>query len=382
MHADCGPSSAAPRAEAAGAPSPFRALLRRGAGAVPRPVVVSAPMAEITDAAYRVMAFEAGADACWTEMVSAAGLTHGSAASPLLLLPLPEERGRPLVAQLYGSNPAEMAEAVRIVSDLGIFDAIDLNAGCPAPKVVRTGGGAALLRNLPLYGALIAAAVRATSLPVTVKTRIGAVPAAPLAAELARIAEDAGAALLSMHGRYAAAFHSGPVHADALASAVQAVRIPVLVNGGIDSSAVALDLLAKTGAAGVMLGRAAVGNPWLFGAVRSALAVPGDAAAAANAATSAQRPGSEVRAALLRHLALSLEAKTLAHVADPDRAAATDFRRSLFLYFRGRPGAARLRGRLNTLTGVAEIRAAIDAFFTAEAAAAEAAAPPDAVRDR
>ena len=158
MHADCGPSSAAPRAEAAGAPSPFRALLRRGAGAVPRPVVVSAPMAEITDAAYRVMAFEAGADACWTEMVSAAGLTHGSAASPLLLLPLPEERGRPLVAQLYGSNPAEMAEAVRIVSDLGIFDAIDLNAGCPAPKVVRTGGGAALLRNLPLYGALIAAA--------------------------------------------------------------------------------------------------------------------------------------------------------------------------------------------------------------------------------
>lgn len=374
MHADCGPSSAAPRAEAAGTPSPFRALLRQGADAAPRPVVVSAPMAEITDAAYRVMAFEAGADACWTEMVSAAGLTHGSAASPLLLLPLPEERGRPLVAQLYGSNPAEMAEAVRIVSDLGIFDAIDLNAGCPAPKVVRTGGGAALLRNLPLYGALIAAAVRATSLPVTVKTRIGAVPAAPLAAELARIAEDAGAALLSMHGRYAAAFHSGPVHADALASAVQAVRIPVLVNGGIDSAAVALDLLAKTGAAGVMLGRAAVGNPWLFGAVRDALAAPGDAAAAA---IPAQRSGSEVRAALLRHLALSLEAKTLAHVADPDRAAATDFRRSLFLYFRGRPGAARLRGRLNTLTGVAEIRAAIDAFFTAEAAAAEAAAPPD-----
>ena len=148
---------------------------------------------------------------------------------------------------------------------------------------------------------------------------------------------------------------------------------------GNQTPVIRASLSAKTGAAGVMLGRAAVGNPWLFGAVRDALAAPGDAAAAA---IPAQRSGSEVRAALLRHLALSLEAKTLAHVADPDRAAATDFRRSLFLYFRGRPGAARLRGRLNTLTGVAEIRAAIDAFFTAEAAAAEAAAPPDAVRDR
>ena len=174
------------------------------------PLVVLAPLAEVTDAAFRAVAFDAGADAATTEMVSAAGLVRGSRNTPPLLERLPEERGRPLSAQLYGHDPAELAEAARIVAGLGRFAAVDLNAGCPMRRIVANGDGAALMRDPALLGRCVAAMVRAAApLPVTVKTRIGTDPEHPAAAELAHVCEDAGAALLAVHGRYESQAHAG-----------------------------------------------------------------------------------------------------------------------------------------------------------------------------
>ncbi len=320
-----------------------------------RPVVVSAPMAEMTDAAYRVLAFEQGADACWTEMVSAAGLVHDSPNTPPLLETLPEEADKPVIVQLYGSNPLEMAEAVRRVSDLGRFSAIDINAGCPAPKVVRCGGGSALLRDLPLYGRIIAAAVSATNLPVTVKTRIGLSPESNCAAEIAKIAEDSGAALLTLHGRYASAFHSGPLDLHALVAARHAVHIPVLVNGGINSPNAARQILRETDADGVMLARAAIGNPTLFRRTIAALENPGFVDTP---------PSPDLQRSLfLHHLDVEGRLKSAQNQPDPEHMALLAFRRFLFLYFRGLPGAAALRRRLNALESLDAVRQAVQALF-------------------
>ena len=350
-----------------------------------QPVLWAAPLAEVTDSAFRAMAFGCGADRCTTEMVSAAGLSRGSEASFALLERLPEERGETF-AQLYGSDPGEMEEAARRVVALGRFQGLDLNAGCPAPKVLRVGGGAALLGDLALLRRLVAALVRGAggALPVSVKTRVGPDPARPIAAELARIAEGEGAACVALHGRYASARHSGPCDWTQVAAAVAAVRIPVFANGGIRSPEDAIAALRETGAAGLMVGRGAVGCPFLFGEIRSALAgapppapalPPNETAAGAtppSAATLARRvaPIADVVAAVRRHLALSLALKRqmkAAHPAactsDPELAVALDFRRHVFTYFRNRPGASALRRRLNDLRTPDAILAAIADCF-------------------
>ena len=344
-----------------------------------------APMAEITDSAFRAMAFWGGADRCTTEMVSAAGLSRGSDASLALLERLPEERGETF-AQLYGSDPAEMEEAARRVAALGRFEGIDLNAGCPAPKVLRCGAGAALLADPALVGRLVAALVRgAGGLPVSVKTRIGPDPSRPMAAELARVAEGEGASCLALHGRYASARHSGPCDWPQVAAAVAAVRIPVWANGGIRSPEDAAAALRETGAAGLVVGRGAVGCPFLFGGIRAALAgspVPAPAlrpnetapgASPVSSATLARRavPLETAVAAVRRHLALSLALKRRMKEAhpgacsfDPELAVALDFRRHVFACFRNRPGASALRRRLNDLRTPDAILAAIGECFS------------------
>lgn len=347
-------------------------------------ILWAAPLAEVTDSAFRAMAFEHGADRCTTEMVSAAGLSRGSEASLALLERLPEERGETF-AQLYGSNPGELEEAARRVAALGRFQGLDLNAGCPAPKVLRVGGGAALLEDTSLLRRLVAALVRgAGGLPVSVKTRIGPDPSRPIAAELARIVEGEGAACVALHGRYASARHSGPCDWTQVAAAVAAVEIPVFANGGIRSPGDALDALRETGAAGLLVGRGAVGCPFLFAEIRAALAgeappspaLPpnetADGATPPSAATLARRaaPIPEVVAAVRRHLALSLALKRQMKAAhpdactfDPELAVALDFRRHVFTYFRNRPGASALRRRLNDLRTPDAILAAVADCF-------------------
>lgn len=350
-------------------------------------VLWMAPMAEVTDSAFRAMAFAHGADRCTTEMVSAAGLSRGSPGSLPLLERLPEERGETF-AQLYGSVPEEMEEAARRVAALGRFAGLDLNAGCPAPKVLRVGGGAALLEDPALFRRLVAALVRgAGGLPVSVKTRVGPDPSRPIAAELARIAEGEGASCVAMHGRYASARHSGPCDWAQVAAAVAAVKVPVFANGGIRAPEDALAALRETGAAGLMVGRGAVGCPFLFGEIRAALAggtlpapalPPNEASPRAtppSAATLARRvaPIADVVAAVRRHLALSLALKRQMKANhpecsfEPERAVALDFRRHVFTYFRNRPGASALRRRLNDLQSPEDILATVAECFPAGA---------------
>ena len=229
-------------------------------------------------------------------------------------------------------------------------------------RIVANGDGAALMRDPALLGRCVEAMVRAAApLPVTVKTRIGADPDHPAAAELARVCEDAGAALLAVHGRYASQGHAGPVDAARVAEAVSAVRIPVLANGGVFSAADALALLRATGAAGVMVGRGALGAPWIFAQIKAALA----------GAEPPPLPSPAERAALAkRHLALSLawhrRLRGLfpgAAGPDPEMAAVLDFRRHLFHYFRGLPGAAALRRAMGGAADPAALVAAVDTAF-------------------
>jgi nifR3 family TIM-barrel protein len=324
------------------------------------PLVALAPLAEVTDAAFRAVAAAAGADAATTEMVSAAGLVRGSRNTPPLLERIPEEGALPVAAQLYGHDPAELAEAARIVAGLGRFAAVDLNAGCPMRRIVANGDGAALLRDPALLGRCVAAMARAAApLPVTAKLRIGSDPEHPAAARLARVCEENGAALLAVHGRYASQAHAGPVDAARIAEAVAAVRVPVLANGGIRSAADALSLLRETGAAGAMVGRGALGAPWIFGQIRAALAGREPPPA----------PGPAERAALARrHLALSLALHRRLRERfpgagpEPEAAAVLDFRRHVFHYFDGLPGAAALRRAMAGAATIDDLLAAMEPF--------------------
>lgn len=335
-----------------------------GKAAFGRPCVLAAPLAEITDSAFRAVAFGCGADGATTEMVCAAGLVRGSRATPPLLVRLPEERGW-CAAQLYGHDPAELAAAARAVAESGAFDAVDLNAGCPMKRIVSNGDGAALMRDEALFARCVEAMARAVSpLPLTVKTRIGLSPDRPAAARLARAAESAGAAALVVHGRYASRVHEGPPETGRIAEAVAAVDIPVVANGGVKSAAGAAALVRETGAAGVMVGRAAVGNPWLFGEIRA------EFSGGPRPPARADLPDSGIVAAFRRHAELSLAAKKLAaEKAGPDfglppeKAVVLDVRRHLANYFKGRPGATALRRALNSAATLGDVFAAVHAAF-------------------
>jgi nifR3 family TIM-barrel protein len=335
------------------------------------PIVALAPLAEVTDGAFRAVAAAAGADAATTEMVSAAGLVRGSRGTPPLLERMPAEGALRVSAQLYGHDPAELAEAARAVAGLGRFAAIDLNAGCPMRRIAGNGDGAALMDDPALLGRCVAAMARAAApLPVTVKTRIGAGPDRPAAALLARVCEENGAALVAVHGRYASRMHAGPVDAARIAEAVAAVRIPVLANGGVRSASDALALLRATGAAGVMVGRGALGAPWIFARIKAALAGREPPPA----------PGPAERAALARrHLALAIEWHRLLRERFPDAggpgpetAAVLDFRRHLFHYFDGLPGVSALRRGMAFARTPADLDAAIGALYDATSASSAA----------
>lgn len=223
--------------------------------------VVLAPMAGSTDSAFRRICRRMGATAVVTEMVAAAGLSRKSVKSHKLLNFHEEEK--PIGVQLFGSRPGDFEEASEIVSGLG-FDFIDINAGCPMKKVVRNGSGSALLRDIPTLTAIVRAVSSRTSLPVTVKIRTGWSPAEPVPDSLPRIIADDGAAAIAVHGRYRTDMFSGEVRKSEIERIVRNSPVPVIANGDSGNVSDALDLKNSTGAAGLMIGRGALGNPWIF----------------------------------------------------------------------------------------------------------------------
>ena len=233
---------------------------------------VFAPMAGLTDAACRRMMADHGAAWTVSEMASAKALNFGDRKS-FALLKDPAPHGIYAI-QLFGAEPETLAKAILLVREKGIrFDILDINMGCPAPKITSSGAGSHLLLDPPLCGAMVAAARKALGddTPLTVKMRIGWDADHLTGVEVAKQCEANGADLLAVHGRTREQMYIPPIDADAIAAIKQAVTIPVLANGDVTTAEGALDLLAQTGCDSVMIGRGALGDPWLFDRVRAAL---------------------------------------------------------------------------------------------------------------
>jgi len=223
--------------------------------------LILAPMAGITNSPFRRICRRLGAGLVYSEMISAEGLIRNSSRTRKYLENTPEER--PLVVQLFGSNPKSLAEAAKMVEGLGV-DGIDINMGCPVKKVIRSGAGVALMRQPELAARIISAVRSATKLTLTVKLRSGWDAQSINAPQIARLAQECGADGVIVHGRTRPQGFSGPVDLEVIAQVKAAVSIPVVGNGNIDSPAAARRMLEQTGCDFLMIGRAARSRPWIF----------------------------------------------------------------------------------------------------------------------
>ena len=289
---------------------------------------ILAPLAGYTDVSFRLLCREAGAALCCSEMISCHGLVFGQRQTRELLATVPEER--PVSFQLFGSDPRVMGEAAAILSRCPI-DTIDLNMGCPVKKVTRKGAGVALMQDFSKAEMIIRAVCAATALPVTVKFRSGLRQEAIIAVEFARMAEEAGASALTVHGRTWAQGFSGQADWRVIAAVKQAVRVPVIGNGDILSYEDGLRMLAETGCDAVMIGRGALGNPWVFQAAGRPLTLAG------------RMP------VIRRHF-------DLAERFLPGRVAVFKLKHHLARYLCGLPGATRLRRQITGCSTLAELR--------------------------
>lgn len=227
-----------------------------------------APMAGVSDLAYRVIAKKMGASLTTAEMVSAKGLYYRNEKTKEMLKIAPDEH--PMALQLFGSDPDITAWGAKIMEQAGP-DFIDINMGCPMQKVVKNGDGSALMKNIPLAAAVIRAMVKAVQTPVTVKMRLGWSRDTLNAVELAQAAEEAGAAAITVHGRTREDFYTGKADWKEIQKVVDAVKIPVIGNGDVTDGKSAKNLMEETGCAAVAIGRAAWGNPWIFREVNTYL---------------------------------------------------------------------------------------------------------------
>uniref|UniRef100_UPI002614808A tRNA dihydrouridine synthase DusB n=1 Tax=uncultured Selenomonas sp. TaxID=159275 RepID=UPI002614808A len=235
--------------------------MRLGKLDFPVPVFL-APMAGVTDMAYRILVHELGCPLVYTEMVSTNGINYRNERTLKMLQTDPRER--PLAMQLFGSEPDAVARAAAYVESLGVADVIDFNMGCPAPKIVKNGEGSALLLDPVRAERILKALKRAVKLPVTVKIRKGWDAAHVNAVEIAARAEAAGVDAIAVHGRTREQFYSGEADWAIIRAVKERVAIPVIANGDVRSVVDLVRIFEVTDADGVMVGRAAQGNPWLF----------------------------------------------------------------------------------------------------------------------
>ncbi len=290
--------------------------------------VVAAPMAGVTDKAYRVMAKSFGCGLVYTEMVSDMGLVYEQKRTEVIADITGEEP--PLAIQIFGSDPEALAKGAIKLEKLGAH-IIDINMGCPTPKIVKNGEGAALMLNLPKAQDIMRSVVRAVKVPVTVKFRKGWDDSSINCVELAGIAEAEGISAIAVHGRTRAQFYAGKADWDAIKIVKSHVSIPVIGNGDIWTGEDALRMMDYTGCDAVMIGRGALGNPFIFQAAVELI----------ENGRKIEIPSMEIRiAAAIKHLELACTFKG-------EAVAAREMRKHLAWYTKGIRGAARIRDEIN-----------------------------------
>lgn len=290
-----------------------------------------APMAGITNSAFRRLAAEGGAGLVVTEMVSAESIKYGNRKSFKMLELSP---GETAAVQIFGAVPESMALAARKAEEYGA-SIIDINAGCPVKKVTKNGAGAALMSNPALFGRIIEAAAKAVKIPVMVKFRVGLRPGEICGPELARIAEASGAAAITLHGRYASAMHAGPADMQAVAETAAAVEIPVYGNGGINDACSAKAFF-DAGCKGVAIGRASVYNPMIFREIISVFS------------------GAEEHISATERLELFIRYLRLNSELYGEEKGLSAARRLVGYWLKGVPGAATARMRFMAMTKLSE----------------------------
>ena len=311
---------------------------------------ILAPLADFTDAPFRRMCFEGGADLCYSEMVSAAALAHGNSPTRHLMEVMPGEG--PVACQIFGAREEDVAKAAREIDLIrDRFTELNLNAGCPMQRITRAGAGAKLIEDPEKVYRLLKVMVENTSLPITLKTRLGPRPGEDRIFELADAAEKAGAKGLIVHARYTSQMHGGEVHYGKLAEVVEHTSLPVIGNGSVKTAKDVANM-AASGVQGVMIGRASLADPLIFAKLK-------------NPSAEIPSPWGETSPAKM-HLKYLLEFREILvrnfpndRIPSVDGFASVKMHIHLFRYFNSRPGAAALRAKLNSVRTLAEIETII-----------------------
>lgn len=305
--------------------------------------LILAPMAGVTDLPFRLLCKEQGAGLLCTEMISAKAIHFKNKNTKSLMRILPEER--PVSLQLFGSEPDLMAEIAAQIEDEP-FDILDINMGCPVPKVVNNQEGSALMKNPKLVGEIVSKMASAIKKPLTVKIRKGFTEGSVNAVEIAKIIEASGAAAIAVHGRTREQYYEGKADWDIIRQVKEAVSIPVIGNGDVNSPESAKRLIEETGCDGIMIGRAARGNPWIFGRINRFL----------ETGVKEEEPGvQKVKEMILKHARLQIEYKG-------EYTGMREMRKHVAWYTAGMPHSASVRRQVNEVETYEQLEKLVELF--------------------
>ncbi|HEY8499712.1 MAG TPA: tRNA dihydrouridine synthase DusB [Clostridia bacterium] len=302
-----------------------------------------APMAGITDMPFRRLCARFGAGLTYTEMVSAKGIYYNDKKTGRLTITHPDEA--PCAVQIFGSEPNIMAEAVQVFNERDDIALIDINMGCPTPKIVKNGEGCALMQNEKLASEIIKAVVKASKKPVTVKFRKGFDRIN--AVEFARMAEGSGAAAVAVHGRTREQLYSGKADWDIIARVKQSVSIPVIGNGDVRTPEDAVKMFEQTGCDAVMVGRGALGNPWIFKKILQYIY---------NGELAPNPDNAEKYRIIKEHYEMMIEIKG-------EKTAVNEMRKHIAWYIKGMPGASNMRAEIMRVSLVGDALEMLEKYF-------------------